>query len=348
MRVLYILLALLVFGFLIFIHEFGHYIMARIFRVRIKEFSIGMGPKLVTYTSKKTDIKYSLGMFPIGGYVSMAGEDEDSDDENALFRKPAWQRLLITVAGAAMNIILGALVMFILIGATPDAMYGTEVESIITREEVPRENSSEDSGLREGDKIIAVNGKRVRILSELDYEIMRNGIETVELTVMRQGEKIKLYADFPVYVDRNQYLGARDFYTVPDEISLGNIIKHGFFRSVLTVRTIWESLYDLITGRFGIEAVSGPVGVTSQVSQAAKGGFANLVYIAIVISINLGVVNLLPFPALDGGRIIFILLEMLRGKPIPIKYEGMIHFAGIVILMAFMLFITVKDIASLI
>ena len=169
-----------------------------IFRVKIKEFSIGMGPKLATYTSKKTDIKYSLGMFPIGGYVSMAGEDEESDDENALFRKPAWQRLIITVAGATMNIIFGVVVMFILISATPESMYTTEVESIITREQVPRENSSEDSGLRAGDIIIAVNGKKVRILSELDYEIMRQGIETVELTVIRQSEKIKLYADFPV------------------------------------------------------------------------------------------------------------------------------------------------------
>ena len=348
MKALYILLAILVFGFLIFIHEFGHYIMARIFRVKIKEFSIGMGPKLITYTSKKTEIKYSLGMFPIGGYVSMAGEDEDSDDENALFRKPAWQRLLITVAGAAMNIILGILIMFILIGATPEAMYNTEVESIISREEVPRENSSEDSGLRAGDRIVAVNGKRVRILSELDYEIMRQGIETVELTVVRQGEEINLYADFPVYVEKNQYLGARDFYTMPDKATFGNVIKHGFFRSVLTVRTIWESIYDLISGRFGIEAVSGPVGVTSQVSQAASGGFANLVYIAIVISINLGVVNLFPFPALDGGRIVFILFEIVTGRPVPIKYEGMIHFVGIVILMAFMLFITVKDILSLV
>ncbi len=348
MKALYILLALLVFGFLIFIHEFGHYIMARIFRVKIKEFSIGMGPKLITYTSKKTEIKYSLGMFPIGGYVSMAGEDEDSDDENALFRKPAWQRLIITVAGAAMNIILGVLIMFILIGATPEAMYSTEVDSIISREEVPRENSSEDSGLRAGDRIVALNGKKVRILSELDYEIMRQGIETVELTVLRQGEKINLYADFPVYVERNQYLGARDFYTTPEKTTLGNVIKHGFFRSVLTVRTVWESIYDLITGRFGIDAVSGPVGVTSQVSQAASGGFANLVYIAIVISINLGVVNLFPFPALDGGRTIFILFEMVTGRPVPIKYEGMIHFVGIVILMAFMLFITVKDILSLV
>lgn len=348
MKLLYILLAIFIFGILIFIHEFGHYITARIFGVTIKEFSIGMGPKLITYTSKKTNIKYSLGMLPIGGYVSMAGEDEESDDENALFRKPAWQRLIITVAGAAMNILCGVLIMFVLIASTPDALYSTTVDSIITREEVPRENSSEDSGLMAGDKIVAINGKKVHILSELDYEIMRSGIDTVELTVIRNNKKIVLNADFPVYVERNQYLGARDFYTLPEKADAGSVLKHGFYRSLLTVRMIWESIFDLITGRFGIDAVSGPVGVTSQISQVATTGIANIVYIAVVISINLGVVNLFPFPALDGGRTVFILLEMVRGRPVPVKYEGMIHFVGIIILMAFMLFITLKDIISLV
>ncbi len=347
MKPLNILLAVFIFGVLIFIHEFGHYITARIFGVTIKEFSIGMGPKMLTYTSKKTNIKYSLGILPIGGYVSMAGEDEESDDENALFRKPAWQRLIITVAGAAMNILAGALVMLILISATPESMYSTTVDRIISVEEVPRENSSEFSGLAEGDKIIAVNGKKVHILSELDYEIMRKGIDTVALTVERDGEMLTLNADFPVYVERGQYLGARDFYTLKEDYGFLSVIRHSFYRSVLTVRMIWESLFDLVTGRFGIEAVSGPVGVTTQISEAASTGAANIIYLAIVISINLGVVNLFPFPALDGGRTVFILLEMIRRKPLPVKYEGIVHFVGIVVLMAFMLIITLKDIITL-
>lgn len=347
MKLLNILLAVFIFGILIFIHEFGHYITARIFGVTIKEFSIGMGPKMITYTSKKTNIKYSLGILPIGGYVSMVGEDEESDDENALSKKPAWQRFIITVAGASMNIIAGALVMLVLISATPESMYSTTVDRIISVEEVPRENSSEFGGLMAGDKIVAVNGKKVHILSELDYEIMRRGIDTVALTVERNGEKKTLNVDFPVYVDRGQYLGARDFYTEKESYGFSSVIKHSFYRSVLTVRMIWESLFDLVTGRFGIEAVSGPVGVTTQISEAASTGAANIIYLAIVISINLGVVNLLPFPALDGGRTVFILLEMIRRKPVPVKYEGMVHFIGIIILMAFMLIITLKDIITL-
>lgn len=347
MKLLNILLAVFIFGILIFIHEFGHYITARIFGVTIKEFSIGMGPKMITYTSKKTNIKYSLGILPIGGYVSMVGEDEESDDENALSKKPAWQRFIITVAGASMNILAGALVMLVLISATPESMYSTTVDRIISVEEVPRENSSEFGGLMAGDRIIAVDGKRVHILAELDYEIMRRGIDTVPLTVERNGEKKTLEVDFPVYVDRGQYLGARDFYTEKESYGFSSVIKHSFYRSVLTVRMIWESLFDLVTGRFGIEAVSGPVGVTTQISEAASTGVANIIYLAIVISINLGVVNLLPFPALDGGRTVFILLEMIRRKPVPVKYEGMVHFIGIVILMAFMLIITLKDIITL-
>ncbi|MBQ1244942.1 MAG: site-2 protease family protein [Clostridia bacterium] len=347
MKLLNILLAVFIFGILIFIHEFGHYITARIFGVTIKEFSIGMGPKMITYTSKKTNIKYSLGILPIGGYVSMVGEDEESDDENALSKKPAWQRFIITVAGASMNIIAGALVMLVLISATPESMYSTTVDRIISVEEVPRENSSEFGGLMAGDKIVAVNGKKVHILSELDYEIMRRGIDTVALTVERNGEKKTLEVDFPVYVERGQYLGARDFYTEKESHGFSSVMKHSFYRSVLTVRMIWESLFDLVTGRFGIEAVSGPVGVTTQISEAASTGAANIIYLAIVISINLGVVNLLPFPALDGGRTVFILLEMIRRKPVPVKYEGMVHFIGIIILMAFMLIITLKDIITL-
>jgi regulator of sigma E protease len=306
-----------------------------------------MGPKMITYTSKKTNIKYSLGILPIGGYVSMVGEDEESDDENALSKKPAWQRFIITVAGASMNIIAGALVMLVLISATPESMYSTTVDRIISVEEVPRENSSEFGGLMAGDRIVAVDGKKVHVLAELDYEIMRRGIDTVALTVERNGEKKTLNVDFPVYVERGQYLGARDFYTEKESYGFSSVMKHSFYRSVLTVRMIWESLFDLVTGRFGIEAVSGPVGVTTQISEAASTGAANIIYLAIVISINLGVVNLLPFPALDGGRTVFILLEMIRRKPVPVKYEGMVHFIGIVILMAFMLIITLKDIITL-
>ncbi len=350
MKVLYILVALIVFAILILSHELGHYISARIFHVKIHEFSVGMGPKIFKKTSKKTDIKYSVGILPIGGYVSMAGEDEESDDENALNKKAPWQRLIIIISGAAINLICGFIIMFILMSVTKDSLGSTEVGRMYTDEERASygyEISSASSGLSVGDEIIAVNGKKVHIAAELGYEIMRNGIDTVELTVKRNDEKITLDVDFPVTVTSGQYVGMLDFYVLRDGDGFGDILRHGFYRSVLTVRMVWESLFDLVTGRFGIEAVSGPIGVTTQISEAAQSSFLDLIYLAVVISINLGVINLLPLPALDGGRAVFVLLEMIRRKPIPVKAEGLVHFIGIVILMAFMLLISLKDIVSL-
>ena len=350
MKVLYILVALAVFAILILSHELGHYVSARIFRVKIHEFSIGMGPKIFKRVSKKTDIKYSVGILPIGGYVSMAGEDEESDDENALNKKAPWQRLIIIIAGATVNLLCGFIVMFILMSVTKSSLGSTEVGRMFTDDELAShgyEISSAASGLAVGDEIIAVNGKKVHIAAELGYEIMRNGIDTVELTVKRNGEKINLDVDFPVAVTSGQYVGMLDFYVMRDGEGFGDILRHGFYRSVLTVRMVWESLFDLVTGRFGIEAVSGPIGVTTQISEAAQSSVVDLIYLAVVISINLGVINLLPLPALDGGRAVFVLVEMIRRKPIPVKAEGLVHFIGIVVLMAFMLLISLKDIVSL-
>ncbi len=347
MKILYILVALVVFAILILTHELGHYISARIFGVKIYEFSIGMGPKMVTWTSKKTDIKYSIGILPIGGYVSMAGEDEESDDENALNKKEAWKRLIIVVAGAAMNLLCGFIVMFMLVGAVSDNLYSTTVSEIVPKEKYSYEISTADSGLRVGDTIVSLDGKRVRTAAELDYEIMRRGIDTVELGIFRNGKKIYLDVDFPTVLSSGQIFGVRDFNYVREEGNLGNILKHGFCRSLLNVRMVWESIFDLITGRFGVEAVSGPIGVTTAISSAAQSSIIDLLYLAVVISINLGVINMMPLPALDGGRAVFILLEMIRKKPVPVKYEGMVHFVGIVLLMGLMLLISLKDIIAL-
>ena len=346
-KVFYIFVALIVFSILIFTHELGHYLTARAFGVKIYEFSIGMGPKMVTYTSKKTGIKYSLGIFPIGGYVSMAGEEGESDDENAIYKKAAWQRLIVIVSGAAMNLLCGFLVMFMLMGAVHDNLHTPVISEIVPQEKLGYDISTADSGLMAGDRIISVDGKRVHIAAELDYEIMRRGIETVEVKINRDGKIITLDVDFPCAVSGGQIIGVRDFNYVREQGTLGATLKHGFYRSILTVRMVWESVFDLITGRFGAEAVSGPIGVTTAISDAAQSSLIDLIYLAVVISINLGVVNMFPIPALDGGRAVFVLVEMIIGKPVPVKYEGMIHFAGIVLLMGLMILVSLKDIISL-
>ncbi|MBQ9120830.1 MAG: site-2 protease family protein [Clostridia bacterium] len=340
--VLYVLLALLVFSLMIFVHELGHYIFARRFGVTIEEFSIGMGPKLLSRKSKKTGIVYSLRAFPMGGFVSMVGEDEESDDENALSKKPAWQRLIIMVAGAAMNILLGVILMFTLV-CSSNGLATTTVAQFMSENAITYQQ-----GLREGDVILKINKTPVHIGNELVYEIMQQGTETAKVTILRDGVEMTLDIDFPTTESEGILFGTRDFYVTATEKTVGGVLKHTLFRSTSTVKMIWESLIDLISGKYGIQHISGPVGVTQVITDAARTGIQDLLYIAAVICINLGVFNLLPIPALDGGRAVFLLVEVIRRKPISPKIEGYVHTAGLILLLLFMVIVSFKDVFQLI
>ncbi len=346
---LYILLAIFAFGLMITMHECGHFLTARLFGVTVKEFSIGMGPRILSKTSKKTGIVYKLCLFPIGGYVSMAGEDEVSDDPNALNKKPAWQRLIVMATGGVTNLVFGFLMMLLCVSLVAGTSLTTPViESFPTRPDGSLMQSY-TAGLREGDVILKVDNRRVRIGAQLDYEIMRRGIEPVTLTIERDGQELTFENFvFPTYEEGGQTLGGRDFYLATEPGTLGAVLRHSLFRSTMTVRMVWESLFDLITGRFTMEAMSGPVGVTSVMVETAKTGIENFLYLVAVISLNLGVVNLFPLPALDGGRILFLAIAAIIRRPIPEKIEGAIHFAGILLLFGLMIFITGKDIMKLI
>ena len=378
-----VIVSILVFGFLIFIHEFGHYITARIFNVTIEEFSIGMGPRLVTWVSKKTGIRYSISLLPIGGFVAMPGEngeyndvktddgdavtvadsgnsefnaepynkneenplDKYANDPNTFGKKPAWQRFIITAAGATVNIVAGFLAMIILtsfinIGNTRVAQYYTEDElgmSVVS-----------SGKLELGDEVLKVNGKRVKILDELSYEIMRRGNEPVDLLVLRNGEEILVRdVEFPVEETQGQKFGIMDFKVNRVEKNFGSVMRYSFRKAALIVRMCWESLYDLITGRYTFAAVSGPVGISSAIGSAAKAGFTSLLYITVLISINLGVMNLLPIPALDGGRIFTLLIEMISGKKLPAKVEEWINAVGLFLLLGLSFVVLIKDIFQL-
>lgn len=338
-----VIIAILVFGFLVFIHEFGHYIFARIFKVTITEFSIGMGPKLLWYDSKKTGIKYALSAIPFGGYVAMVGEDGESDDPNAFNKKPAWQRLIITVAGAAINIIAGVLAIVIL--ASVAKIGGTTVAAF---PEADLEVRSSESGLMVGDEIIKVDGKRVRILDELSYEIMRKGYEPVDLVVLRDGNEVTLEnVVFPTATEQGQIFGVMDFQVKRIDKNFFNVIGYSLSKSVLIVRMCWESIIDLITGRYTLAAVSGPVGISEAIGSAASDGALSLLSIVGLISMNLGVMNLLPLPALDGGRLVMILAEMITRKKIPAKVEATINAVGLAVLLGLSAIIMVKDIFGL-
>ena len=342
--VLYIIVAIFIFGLLILIHELGHYLAARIFKVTIKEFSIGMGPRLISYTSKKTNIAYSLRIFPIGGFVSMVGEDEDTEDPNALNKKKPWKRLIIMAAGAVMNISVGVIAMLILVASPAMRIGGTTVAEIDEGYE-----QIQSSELLVGDRIIKVGKTRVHYYQELSYEIMNQGYEPTDLTVVRNGETITLKSVvFPTIEDSGVKFGDLFFKVRALEKNFGHVVSYSLYSSFSTIKMIWDSLISLITGRFGLSSLSGPVGVTKTVAESARAGVASLVYVSIFITMNLGVFNLLPIPSLDGSRILFVLIEMVRGKPINPKYEGYVHFVGIILLFILMIAITFKDIIKLI
>ena len=378
-----IITSILVFGFLIFIHEFGHYIFARIFKVKINEFSIGMGPKLVWYDSKKTGIRYALSAIPFGGYVAMEGENggmeasvqseenlekneenidtastavddkkecgtEGSEPEKRcgtepFDKKPAWQRLIITVAGAAVNILAGFIAMIVF-----TAMVNIGSTTVYDFPETEYEISSADSGLMAGDTITKIDGKRIRIADDLSYEIMRRGYEPVDVTVVRDGKEIVLHdVVFPTASESGQTFGMMDFRVYGLEKGIFKVLKYSFHKTILMVRMCWESLFDLITGRYTIAAVSGPVGISEAIGTAAKAGGLNLLYITTLISINLGVMNLMPIPALDGGRMVCLIAELITKKRIPAKIENTINAVGLAILLGFSAFIMIKDVVQL-
>ncbi|MBQ2718761.1 MAG: site-2 protease family protein [Clostridia bacterium] len=348
MNFLYVLLAVFAFGVMIFLHECGHFLTARLFGVTVKEFSIGMGPRLLSYTSKKTGIVYKICALPIGGYVSMEGEDEESSDPNSLGKKPAWQRLIIMAAGGVVNLLFGFLVMLLCVSLVAGTALTTPTVGSFPALEEGRVAPSYEAGLREGDRIVSVDGRRVRIGAELDYEIMRRGIAPVTLVVERGGERLVFENfSFPTFEESGETLGGRDFYLATEKGSVGAVLRHTLCRSTMTVRMVWESIFDLLTGRFGIEAVSGPVGVAGAMVETAKTGVENFLYLVAVISLNLGVVNLFPLPALDGGRILLLLVSAVIRRPIPEKIEGAIHLVGLILLFGLMIFITGKDIVQL-
>lgn len=272
----------------------------------------------------------------------MVGEDEESEDDNALNKKPVCQRMAITAAGAAMNLLLGIILMSAVVAMSP-AIGGTTVLRFV------EENAlSEQSGLHVGDEIIEVNGARVRIASELAYEIMRNGTEPLELIVKRDGETLTLVnVEFPTIISEGIEFGLTDFIVFAEEKSFGNVVKQSFFRSISTVKMIWQSLLDLITGRYGLDQMSGPIGVTTAVSEAASTSLLDFLYLVVVITMNLGIFNLLPLPALDGGRLLFQLVELVRRKPIKPELEGYVHFAGIVLLLILMAVVSLNDIMKI-
>lgn len=336
-----ILVSILVFGVVIMIHELGHFIMAKSSGIRVNEFSIGMGPQL--FGKKVGDTEYSVRALPIGGYVAMEGEDEESDAEDSFNSAPVQNRIGVVVAGAVMNMILGFLVLLFL----------TSRQSAITSRTVYdfyEGAMTQQTGLMAGDEIVAINGRKCYIANDVIYEFARTQNGVADFTVIRNGEKILLEdVTFDTYIDEETGLKQMviDFSVYPIDKTIPNMLKEAGNWTISIARMVFLSLVDLVTGNVAINQMSGPVGIVSTISDAVSYGLESVLMILAMITINLGVFNLLPFPALDGGRLVFLLVELVRGKPVDQKYEMWVNSAGIVILLGFMAFVTFSDITRL-
>lgn len=341
-----IILAILFFGVIIISHELGHFTVARIFKVRINEFSIGMGPALFKKKAKET--QYSLRLLPIGGYVKMEGEDEESTDERAFCRKPVWQRFLIVLAGAVINILLGVVLLAILI--SHENLVGTN--QIHSFDENSLLNQSE---LKPKDEILRIDGKRVISDLDLQFLLARDDDSVVDMTVRRAGKKIELsrVAFTTVEGEDGKSRLVYDMIIVGKQKTVFSVASCAFRETVSVARIVWLSLFDLVTGHYGLKDISGPIGTVTYIAQAAEDSkssadYALLINIMAFITINIGVFNLLPIPALDGGRLFFMLVEMIFRKPIPAKYENIVHAVGLILLLIFMAVISFSDIYKLV
>jgi len=430
----------LIFELIVFIHEFGHFITAKKFGVQVNEFALGMGPKIIKF--QKGETLYSLRLFPIGGFCAMEGEDGDSESERAFSKKPVWQRMIIVLAGAFNNIVLGLIMMMILTGQA-DAFSSTTIAGFA------QAAFTSKSGLEVGDQLLDIGGYKINSSKDIGFAIamlplqivdgddfyiykedcgftllrqysslkaedyteeellditkaFNDGIEKInnctskeeadkiteetlaevnslaktdyspeeseymperkryraDVKVLRSGKEVFLNnVDFYTYLGENDTpTVALDFSVTAIDKTFGSLISESFKGTISVVRMIWKSLAGLVTGRFGMNDVAGPVGAASVVTQAAQAGLEtgfmdavyNIVYMMMIITVNLGIVNLLPLPALDGGRFFFMLIEVIARRPVPQKYEAWIHAAGFLILLGFIVVITFNDIVRLV
>lgn len=341
-----IVIIILVFFAIIIFHELGHFAAARIFKMNVDEFTIGMGPRLFKIRGKNT--LFSFRLLPIGGAVQL-GEDLESDDPNAFRNKPVWQRMIVIVAGAFMNLVMGLIVCIISVSIS-DKIATTRVSMFY-------EDSYSSEKLMVGDKIVEVNDMAIWTTMDISYCFQNTVAKADEnadrvyfdMEVIRDGERIVLdKVPFALNRDADRTAGiVIDFAVQPVDKNFLTVNSAAFRTALTEARLIWITLFDLLSGTYGINDLSGPVGVVTTMSDAYRVSIDQFVILVAFISINIGIVNLLPIPALDGARFLFLLIEAIRRKPIPAEKEGIIHFIGFAALMLLMIIVTFNDISRL-
>ena len=356
---------IIVFGVLVFVHEFGHYFFAKRSGILVREFSIGMGPVLWKKNHKGT--QYSLRALPVGGFVALEGEEspESQQAEAAhtvqeqpapeteapvqptgvpLNEAPVWQRALVMVAGAVMNFVLGFVVLVILVAAQEGAITSKTIYSI--------ENDAlcGQTGLQAGDEIVAVNGRRCFVANDILYELVRTEAYRARFTVKRDGQKVELPdVQFDTWQDEDGQTHMTLGFTVYGiKKTPLNVLKEAWNSTLYYGRIAFISLADLVRGRESINNLSGPVGIVTAIGQAASYGWQDLLEMLALITVNLGILNLLPFPALDGGKVVFLVIEGVTGHAVPEKLQSVLTLATFGLLFGLMIFATYNDILRLI
>lgn len=349
---MYIIIAIIIFGILIAIHEFGHFTAAKLCGVKVEEFAIGMGPAL--FKKQKGETVYALRILPIGGFCAMAGEDEESDDPRAFTNQGFWKKFVILCAGSFMNLVLG-IVLILIMYAGAQAFVTPTIDHFM--DGCPYEGTE---AMQAGDTFYSIDGQRIYLVSDVSSFLMR-GDGVYDIVMLRDGEKVEL-KDFALttktyaeYANDGPKYGFVFGYT---EATFGAKLEYTWNTTLEFSRLVWLGLGDLINGKVGLKDMSGPVGIVDmmnevgQQAESTKAAADNLLYISAFIAVNLAIMNMLPIPALDGGRvflmIVTVIIEAVSRKKLDPKYEGYIHLGGMVLLLGLMALVMYNDIAKLI
>ena len=324
------ILAILLFVILIFPHELGHFIAAKAVGVQVNEFSFGMGPAL--WKHQKGETLYSIRAFPIGGYCAMEGENEESDNERAFNNKPGWAKIIVLVAGSFMNVLIALVIMSIMMG-----YYGAATTTIDT---VAQGSPAAEAGILSGDQFLSADGKEVEYWTDLQQTVSDG--KPHSFVMLREGSEVTVDVQAEKTDDR-YIIGV----TPMMDHSPGTAIRNGAVISWNMVKTLKDVFQQLFTGQVGMDEMSGPVGMVSVVHENQSRGMQFFFYLLAFISLNLAIFNMLPLPALDGGRILFVIIRTLTGRMISDELEARIHGAGMLLLLALMVFVTWNDITRL-
>lgn len=346
-----ILILLIILSVLIFVHEFGHFLAAKAIGVYVHEFALGMGPKIFSFKRKKHNdpTEYSLRAFPIGGFCAMAGEvDEDSKGlkkNQYMCNRSKLERIIILLAGVTMNILLAFAILFL-----QSLIWGnSEQHSYVGY--VPEGYPIHDAGIEVGDKVVGLNGYKINTWDKLTIVLnLKHDSDVYEFKIEKKDGRVKTYKITPKTEIDEEGNETKVFgIGAGDKVyhGLGNAFKYAFVKLGSIVATMWMIIVNLFTGGLGLSSLSGPVGMYSVVGESVKYGLQNILYLAAYLSINLAVINAIPFPAFDGGRVLFVIIEWIKGSKVDPKVENIFHTVGFILLMILMVYITIQDIIRL-